>query len=249
MKSARRTTAVRSLLLLLVLLWSSAASAQQDQKVVSYGFVSPNTKQNLKLEDAIRGMTSPAETNLRKKAINLSCVVRTRIRAFRALGAWNDGAEHSVMVQFTGDEDTLRYVVSRMGHDAEQKYVIYFHPEPAGPADLYTLRARSRSRSLAALSSALERAGVPFRTLVPLNGLTAIYIIDLDRDLRDKILAAARTLRAKVSSVPGKAKLFGDDIRQQARTVFEQDIKTYETRNPDLPPTCDVKIKKKGRKR
>ena len=92
MKSAPRTTALRSALLLLVLAWSNAASAQPDRKVVSYGFVSPNTKQNLKLEEAIRGMTSPAETNLRNEAINLSCVVRTRIRAFRALGAWNDGA-------------------------------------------------------------------------------------------------------------------------------------------------------------
>lgn len=244
MKSAR---SIRSLLLLLVLVWTSAASAQQDQKVVSYGFVSPNTSQNLKLEEAIRAMTSPAETNLRNKAINLSCVVRTKIHAFRALGAWSDGAEHSVMVRFTSDEDTLRYVVSRMGRDAEQKYVIYFHPEPAGKVDLYTLRAHSRS--LVALSAALERAGIPFRTLVPLNGTTAIYIIDLDRDLRDKIMNAARTLRARVSSVPGKAKLFGDDIRQQARTVFEQDIKTYETRNPDLPPTCDVKAQKKVKKR
>jgi hypothetical protein len=231
---------LRSLLLLFVLGWSSAISAQQDQKVVSYGFVSPNTSQNLKLDEAIRGMNSPAEKQLRDEAVNLSCVVRTRIRAFRALGSWSDGAEHSVMVRFTSDEDTLRYVVSRMGRDAQQKYVIYFHPEPGGPVDLYTLRARSNARGLTALSTALERAGIPFRTIVPLNGITAIYVIDLDRDLREKILAAARTLRASITSVPGKAKLFGDDFRDRAKTVFEQDIKNYETKNPNLPPTCDV---------
>ena len=39
------------------------------------------------------------------------------------------------------------------------------------------------------------------------------------------------------------------DIRQQARTVFDQDIKTYETRNPGLPPTCDARLAKKVRKR
>jgi len=227
-------------LLLFVLTWSSAISAQQDQKVVSYGFVSPNTSQNLKLEQAIAGMSSAAETNLRNEAINLSCVVRTRINAFRALGSWSDGAEHSVMVRLTSDEDTLRYVVSRMGRDAQQKYVIYFHSEPGGPTDLYTVRVTSKSHSLLALSSALERAGIPFRTIVPLNGTTAIYIIDLDRDLRDKIHAAARALHASVSSVPGKAKLFGDDFRQRAKTVFEQDMKNYETKNPNLPPACDV---------
>jgi hypothetical protein len=92
----------------------------------------------------------------------------------------------------------------------------------------------------------LERAGIPFRTLVPSNGKTTIYIIDLDRDLREKILAAARMLRARVSYQPGKAALFGDDERQRAKNVFEQDIKNYETKNPSLPPTCDVlKTKRK----
>ena len=249
MKSLQRTAALRSLLLLVVVAWSSAISAQQDQKVVSYGFVSPNTSQNLKLEQAIQAMSSVDETNLRNKAINLSCVVRTKIKAFRALGSWSDGAEHSVMVQFASDEDTLRYVVSRMGRDAQQKYVIYFHPETGGAADLYTLRARSKARSLSALSSVLERAGIPFRTLVPLNGTTTIYVIDLDRDLREKILAAARTLHASVNSVPGKAKLFGDDFRDRAKTVFEQDIKNYETKNPNLPPACDVQKSRRATQR
>jgi hypothetical protein len=229
----------RAILLLLLLAWSSAVSAQQ-QKTLSYGFVSPNTSENLRLEQAIKGMDSREELQLREKAINLSCVVRTRIRAFRALGSWSDGAEHSVMVRFTSDEDTLRYVVSRMGRDAQQKYVIYFHPRPGGSADLYTLRPRSGARNLIVLTTTLERAGIPFRTLVPIKGTTNVYVIDLDRDLREKILNAARTLRARVSSQPGQAKLFGDDERQRAKTVFEQDIKTYETKNPNLPPTCDA---------
>jgi hypothetical protein len=248
MKPLKRTTALRSLLLLFVLTWSSAISAQQDRKVVSYGFVSPNTSQNLKLREAIQAMNSPAEKQLRDKAIDLSCVVRTKIQAFPALGFWNDGAEHSLMVRFTSDEDTLRYVVSRLGRDAQQKYVIYFHPEHGGPVDLYTLHVRSAARRLTVVSGSLERAGVPFSTIVPLNGTTSIYIIDLDRDLRDKILAAARMLRASVNSVPGKAKLFGDDFRDRAKTVFEQDIKNYETKNPDLPPSCDVQIPRRAAK-
>ena len=248
MKRPHRTTTSRSLLLLFVLVWSSAAAAQQDQPTLSYGFVSPNTSQNLKLKQAIAGMNSPAETQLRKQAINLSCVVRTRIHAFKALGSWNDGAEHSVMVRFRSDEDTLRYVLSRMGRDAQQKYVIYFHPQPGGTVDLYTLRARNRPRNLIALTHALEKAGVPFSTLVPLKNTTTIFIIDLDRDLRDKILAAARALRARVSSQPGKAKLFGDDLRTQAQTVFTQDIKNYEAKNPNLPPACDVQTTRKQSK-
>ena len=234
-----------SLLLLLLFAWSSAISAQQDHTSVAYGFVSPNTSENLKLEQAIKGMSSPEETKLREKAINLSCVVRTKIEAFRALGSWNDGAEPSLMVRVKANESTLRYLMSRMGRDAQQKYIIYFHPQPRGEVDLYTLRLRTSGRNLVALSTALERAGIPFSTIVPLKQTTTVYIIDLDRDLREKIMNAARTLRARVTAEPGKAKLFGDDERQKAKTVFEEDIKTYETKNPNLPPTCDLQKRRK----
>ena len=236
----------RSFLLVLLLGWTTLVSAQQDQQSLNYGFVSPNTKTDLKLEQAIAGMNSAEETKLLKEAINLGCVVRTRIRAFRALGAWSDGAEHSVMLRVKGDEATLRYVLSRMGRDAQQKYVISFHPDGAGKEDLYTLRPRTGPRNLTALSNKLERAGIPFSTMVPSDGTTAIYIIDLDRDLRQKILAAARTLRARVNAETGNAQLFGDDDRAKAKARFDQEIKNYETANPNLPPTCDApKVKRR----
>ena len=215
--------------------WASMVAAQQN-----YGMVSPNTKTDLKLADAIAGMRSAEESKLLNQAINLSCVVRSRIRAFRALGSWSDGAEHSVLVRVNGDEATLRYVLSRLGRDAEQKYVIYFHPQPKGTADLYILRPQKGARNLVALTDALERAGVPFRTIVPVNGTNAIYIIDLDRDLRAKIMTAARTLRARVSQQSGNAQLFGHDERQQAKAKFEEEISSYEAKNPNLPPACDV---------
>src|SRR5215208_4032223 len=145
-----RFSTSRSFLLVLLLGWTTAVSGQQ---AINYGFVSPNTKTDLKLEKAIKGMNSPEEVQLRTKAINLSCVVRSRIRAFKAVGSWRDGAEHSVMLRVKSDEATLRYVLSRMGRDAQQKYVIYFHPRPAGSADLYTLRLRRRPPSFAMLSN------------------------------------------------------------------------------------------------
>ena len=240
-----RFSASRSFLLVLLLGWTTLVSAQQDQKSFNYGFVSPNTKTDLKLEQAIAGMNSAEEAKLVNEAVNLGCVVRTRITAFRALGSWSDGAEHSVMMRVRGDEATLRYVLSRMGRDAEQKYVIYFHPQVGGTVDLYTLRPRMRWRNLVALTNELERAGIPFRTIVPSRETTAIYIIDLDRDLRAKIMNAARRLRARVSQEPGSAQLFGDDEREKAKVKFEQEIKEYETKNPNLPPTCDVQRKRR----
>jgi hypothetical protein len=161
------------------------------------------------------------------------------------LGSWSDGAEPSVLLQVESDEATLRYLLSRIGRDAQQKYVIYFHPQPAGEVDLYTLHVPRRGRSLATITNTLQRAGIPFRTLVPAGQTTVVYIIDLDRDLREKILTAARSLRARVGQRVGKALLFGDDLRPQARLKFEEEIKNYEAQNPNLPPTCDVQQRKR----
>ena len=237
-----RVSASRSFFLVLLLGWTTLVSAQQAQKSLNYGFVSPNTKNDLKLEEAIKGMSSPEETELRKKAINLSCVIRSGIQAFKALGSWSDGAEHSVMLRINSDEATLRYVLSRLARDARQKYAIYFHPQRDGKTDLYVLRLPERARNYVALSNTLERAGIPFSTMAPFHGTTAIYVIDLDRDLRAKILAAARRLRARVTAQPGYAQLFGDDQREKASAVFEREIKTYEARNPNLPSTCDTRV-------
>lgn len=231
----------RSFTLVLLLGLTTAVSAQQPLNV---GIVSPNTKTDLKLEQAIAGMNSPDETKLVNQAVNLGCVVRSRIAASRALGSWNDGAEPSVLFRVRGDEESLRYILSRMGRDAQQKYVIYFHPQPNGPVDLYVLRPRSGAKDLIKLTNELEQSGIPFSTIVPLRSTTEIYIIDLDRDLREKILAAARKLRAQVNKETGSAKLFGDDIREKAKEKFDQEIKNYETKNPNLPPTCDMQKRK-----
>ncbi|HKY45588.1 MAG TPA: hypothetical protein VJM50_21040 [Pyrinomonadaceae bacterium] len=229
-----------SLILFALLAWTGAASGQQTngQQTTNYAFVSPNTRENLKIEDAIKGMNSAEGSQLQMKAINLGCVVKSKIRTYRALGAWSDGAEHSILLRVQSDPAALRYLMSRLGRDAQQKYVIYFYPQPGGPDDLYTLQVPTRD--LVALSNALEQAGIPFRTLVPGGKTTAVYIIDLNRELRDKIFAAARKLSARVSYQTGDADLFGDDIRENARVKFEREIKDYEAKNLNLPPACDV---------
>jgi hypothetical protein len=235
------STTLKSLFLVLVL-----ATAAVAQTSLNYGFVSPNTKENLKIEDAIKGMSSPEETKLVKQSINMGCVVRSRIRAFRALGSWSDGAEHSVMIRVQSDEPTVRYVLSRLGRDARQKSILYFHPQATGGADLYTLKPRRPVRNLAALAGRLERAGIEFRTLVPVNSGTWIYIVDLKRELRAKVMNAAKRLRARVNSEAGNAEFVGDDEAADAKVVFDKEIQKYEADNPNLPPTCDAK--KRGRR-
>lgn len=229
----------------LILAIATAAVAQTS---LNYGFVSPNTKENLKLEDAIKGMSSAEETKLVKHSINMGCVVRSRIRAFRSLGSWSDGAEHSVMLRLQSDEPTVRYVLSRLGRDARQKSILYFHPQTAGTADLYTLKPRRPMRNLADLAQRLERAGIEFRTLVPVKSGTWIYIVDLKRELREKVMNAARRLRARVNTEAGNASFVGDDQADEAKVVFDEEIRKYEEQNPNLPPTCDVQPQKGPKK-
>src|SRR5258705_13024847 len=93
----------RSLLLVLLLGCGTGMSAQQPQEQgresLNYGFVSPNTHDDLKIKEAIKGMNSSEESSLMKRARNLGCVVRSRIRAFSSLGSWSDGAEYSVLIR------------------------------------------------------------------------------------------------------------------------------------------------------
>ena len=229
--------------LLVLLTWGSAVSAQQSDKPLNYGFVSPNTREDLKIEEAIKGMNSAEEAELRTRAINLGCVVRSRIRTYKALGVWSDGAEHSVLMRVNSDEATLRYLMSRVGRDSQQKYVAYFYPKRGGQGEFYTLLVPKGARDLVAISNALEQAGIPFRTLVPAQKTTSVYVLDINHDLRDEIYAAARKLRARVTYQTGNTDLLGNDEREKAKVKFEQEIKDYEAKNPNLLPTCDARKK------
>jgi hypothetical protein len=228
-------------LVLLLLAWStSSGQSGQSTKPLNYGFVSPNTRNDLKLDEAIAGMKSGSERRMVRQASNLGCVVKTKIRAFRALGSWSDGAEYSVMLRMKSDEDSLRYVLSRLGRDAKQKSVLYFHPQPDGTALIYRLQPSTGNLRL--LANALDRAGIKFRTIVPTRSGAWIYLVDMDNELRDKVRLAARRLRAKITIEKGTASFVGADQANQAKDVFSQHITEYETKHPNLPPTCDAKL-------
>ena len=207
----------------------------------SIGFVSPNTREDLKLIEAIQGMRSPEELKLLSRARSLRCVIRRKITATEAVGSWSDGAEHSVLIRISADESTLRYLMSRLGRDANQKAVIYFHPRPHRLARLYVID-HVRDRNFRQLGNVLDEEGIAFRTLVPARHGTMIYIIDLDNTLGRKVRQAAKRLRLPVTSQRGDAAFIGDDSsREKGQAVFAQEIMKYELEHPKLPPPCEGK--------
>ena len=230
---------LRGTLLALFFLLSGTLAAAQQTASLNYGFVSPNTRDDLNFEDAVRGMNSSEEVRLLRQAQSLGCVVKRKVTTMRALGSWSDGAEHSILLRTNSDEPTIRYLMSRLGRDANQKAVIYFHPKPDGPARIYVLQPPGRFRSFKSLSGVLERAGIAFRTLVPTKSGTRVYVIDTENNLATKVKAAARQLKARMNSRAGNASFVGDDHdRQKGQTVFEQEIKDFESKHPALPPPC-----------
>jgi len=104
---------------------------------------------------------------------------------------------------------------------------------------MYILRSQTRSRSIRSLSGLLDQAGIEFRTLVPTRRGALVYVVDLRRELRAKIVAAARKIKARVMSRRGSAEFIGDDSsRETARTIFDDEIRNYESQNSALISKC-----------
>ena len=222
----------------------SATSGQTAQprtdgrKAAGYAFVSPNTRENLTLEEAQAGLNSVEEKRLIAEARQVACRLRKPLRVDKAVGSWSDGAEHSTIIRASTNETSLRYAGSWLGKFARQKAILYFRQSPAGGGRMYVLFLPFKSQNMAAVSTELEANGVANRTLVPQRHRLLVYIVDLKNELRFKVLTLARRLRARLASIRGEGEFIGDDDRDKAQAVFEQEILKYESAHPRVRLRC-----------
>jgi hypothetical protein len=230
---------VKAVLLFLFLLLFALPAFGQSSSASNFGFVSPNTREGLKLDDAIAGLSSEEETSLVRRVGELRCVVHNPINTRRAVGSWSDGAEHSLLIRVRSDESTMRYLMSRLGRTANQKAVVYFHSQPAGTAKIYIIHPAKRLRSFTVISRILDANGVAFRTLVPLKTEVTVYVIDLDNSLSAKVRAATRRLRGRLTALTGNASFIGDDsVREKGQEIFLKEIASYESIHTNLSTRC-----------
>lgn len=223
------------LVLMLIAPWSIQAQEHSNDatKAASYGFVSPNTEENLSLHEAITQLNSAAESRLVSETHNVGCRARFTALVLRSVGNWSDGAEHSTLFKTKADESTIRYAVASLGRFAHQKAVLYFREHKGGGSRLHIFYPRTRK--LFALARILDQAGIAFRTLVPLKHRTLVYVVDLRDELGERIPVAARKMKASVRTLKGFANFLGDsEDRQKAQVLFESEIKSFESRHP--PP-------------
>jgi len=129
--------------------------------------------------------------------------------------------------------------MSRLGREANQKAVVYFHPEAFGTARIYRIRLRPRSRNFFNIARTLDKSGISFRTMVPGKRETIVYIVDADNNLTAKVKTAVKRLRGRLTLQAGTASFIGDDSdRQKGQAVFAKEISDYESKHPGLPPPC-----------
>ena len=220
---------------------TSSTLANAEQKAVSYTFVSPNTRENLTLDESLRLLNSPEESDLISATRKLSTCLGLKSKIMKTVGSWADGAEHSTLFKVYTDQPTLRYADARLGKRERQKSVLYFQQSAAGTGVMYILYPR-RSSNLASVSKTLDRSGVAYRTLVPRPHRPAIvYVVDLKSELQKQILAAARRLRARLVVLKGTGEFIGDDSdRDKAQRVFSEVVEKFETAHPQTGRACSL---------
>ncbi len=216
--------------------------SRETRKANSYAFVSPNTRENLTIREAIARLSSLDEQRLIDEAVLVTCRLHLASRVQRAVGSWSDGAQHSTVLRARADVATVRYAASWLGKFARQKTVLYFHRSLSGGASMYVLMVPRGNWDMAAVAAELDSDGLANRTLVPGKMQMLIYVVDLKNELQAKVQTAAQRLRARISSISGDGGFIGDENdRDKAQAIFEQELRKYEVGHPRARRACRKK--------
>jgi hypothetical protein len=195
-------------------------------------YVSPNIEAGVDLPEAQHGLQGVRQRMLFRvsgqidRALGIKNVSTTDV-----VGAWEDGAEPSLMVvSETADPRLERAAVAMKGHLAGQKAVLWFRPREDGEGAMATFSVKG---SLRQVHADLLKAGVPFHTLeqaADRSGWRVHVFLDNQEHL-DALTDAAKQLGSRVRFVKGHGEFIGTNIegtdeeqRADARRVYEQVI-------------------------
>jgi hypothetical protein len=131
-------------------------------------FASPNVATGLNLRQAQQRIESRRERALAEisSQIDRDLGIQNSV-VTPVVGAWADGAENSLMVEFDStDIATERGIAAMKGMLADQKAVLLFHPDEHGPDSMYSFDANG---SLADINRILLQNNLSFHTLEPIQ--------------------------------------------------------------------------------
>jgi len=196
-----------------------------------FEFVSPNVE-HLGLTSARSQLKGQRQAALRLASHEVDDQLGVTSSDTNIIGAWQDGAENSIMSISKGATwDQLHVSAAMKGYLADQKSVLIFQDQTDGPAALYRFEA---SGDIDEIHNRLLAGGLAFHTLVPHKGGATVYVADLDGSLHDAIDKASGD--ADVEYRFGKAEFIGTtseagtdrEQRDDARRAYGEIIKQSE---------------------
>jgi hypothetical protein len=194
----------------------------------SYLFLSPNTDDNLSLNEAVGRLGEPAQAHYRTLTADiLRGLGVPYARVHDAVGDWSGGVENSLLavVDCPTDAATLRCAAALFGLHAEQKAVLAFHADAAGTDVLAVLDLPRRS--LAEVRQLLDEHGLRDRTIVPHDSGCRVVLLDEGGRQAVALARIGRTPGARLAAHCGRALAVAAQSRDLARRRFHEVIRAH----------------------
>lgn len=173
-------------------------------------FISPNTG-NLSFTGAEQELAGKRH----QAFAEVSTAIDTRLglrqsKSADVIGAWADGAENSLMVNYAknADPDRVRAAAAMKASLAEQKAVLIFKPDAAGEQHMASFQAKG---SLAEIHDNLLKNGLAFHTLEPTEDGAVVHILVGDQETADAVVRTAGSPEA-VQIVKGNGEFLGTNL-------------------------------------
>lgn len=194
------------------------------------GFASPQTKEGLSFHDAQHEVGTAHHRDLAQKFRNVDSLLDINAKTSSSLGAWSDGAEDSTVTRFQHgvDYETLKTSMAMKGLLANQKAVVVFKRDGAGPNSMFY--ADVKGSDYAGLHAQLLKSGVEFHTIVPTSRGARVYSFDSSEDGAGAApfakFAGAHNVKARV--IHGHGEFLGSwTSRDEGRQAYEKQIAAF----------------------
>ncbi len=192
----------------------------------SQASISPNEREGMKIEDALKALKSPEQAAMVREATDLVNKISPGGTVSSTLGSWKDGAENSIVVGSVADYQTSRYMAAKLGLSHNQKSVGVFHAGDGSDTLWRTVIPKSYTPH--EISATLDKHGISDRTLIPRKDGTEVRLIDVGSQMRNQVKGLVQEYGVKAQSKTGKAESIGGDTREEGAHAYRQIIDSYE---------------------
>lgn len=200
----------------------------------SYIFESPNTRDQMSGEAAVRSLDSFEQKNFAAVAGYLARKLCRQPEVANGLGLFAGSTENAVMVTGCGGR-RARYLGELLARYAHQEWVLIFAAEPAGKERLVVISFTSDQPLR--VPEEMRGSGLTAGTVIVKGTQAKVYLWEADHAHDAAIRSLAEAHRATIEEIAGHATLIGDDSRARAQRLFDREIAAYERgHQPVLSP-------------